>query len=107
MSGKQTAEKNLQKLLQQAYRAGVSGTVPEVGPQALMRRIRHPSARPEETSADAFLDRLFWRLAPAAGALIAILAMVMLNLDFIPDTDVWSLLSYESEAAAMAQILLL
>ena len=31
------------------------------------------------------LDRIFWRLVPVAGALIVILALVAVNLDFLPD----------------------
>jgi hypothetical protein len=107
MEPKDASEDRLQQLLQQAYRAGASAPAPVVASPALMRRLRQQAASKEERAPFGALDRLFWRLAPAAGALIAILAMVAVNLDFFPDAAVWSLLSYESEASAMVQILLL
>lgn len=107
MGRKHASEDRLKQILKQAYRAGEMDAVHGVDTQTLMGRIRHLAASREETSPGLALDRLFWRLAPAAGALIAILAMVAINLDFIPDAEVWSMLHYENEAAAMMQILLL
>jgi hypothetical protein len=71
-----------------------------------MRRIRELAEPPAVASPGMLLDRLFWRLAPAAGALIAVLALAAFNLDLVPQDSVWSLWSYESEATAIAQIML-
>lgn len=106
MGRKDMSAVNLHKVLKQAYRQKAAEGAPAVDAQALMRRIRHLAASEPAASPAALLDRLFWRLVPAAGALIAILAMVAVNLDFFPDAA-WSMLSYENEAAAMVQILLL
>lgn len=105
MGRKHTSAENLHRVLQQAYRQKTAEGDP-ADAQALMRRIHHLAAAEPASSPVALLDRLFWQLVPAAGALIAILAMVAVNLDFLPDAA-WSMLSYENEAAAMVQILLL
>ncbi len=104
MGRKPTAEEKLHKVLRQAYRQRATAAEPEADPQALMRRVRHLAAS-EGATPGVFLDRLFWRLAPVAGALIAVLALVAVNLDFAPDAA-WSMLSYENEAADMVQMLL-
>jgi hypothetical protein len=105
MEAKGASEDRLQQLLKQAYEAGEAEPTPAVASAALMRRIRRLAASKGSHSPLVALDRIFWRLVPAAGALIVILALVAVNLDFLPDAAVWSLLSYESEAAAMVQIL--
>ena len=105
MGPKPTSEVKLRQVLKQAYRQRAAEPAPAADPQALMRRVRHLAAS-EAASPGVFLDRLFWRLAPVAGALIAVLAVVAVNLDFAPDAA-WSMLSYENEAADMVQTLLL
>ncbi len=106
MGPKPTSEAKLHQVLKQAYRQRTAAPAPAAAEsQALMRRVRHLAAS-EAASPVVFLDRLFWRLAPVAGALIAVLAVVAVNLDFAPDAA-WSMLSYENEAADMVQILLL
>lgn len=107
MERKHASENHLRQILKQAYRTRETNAVPDVDPRALMGRIRRLAASREEASLGALLDRLFWWLAPATGAMIAILAMVVVNFDFIPDADAWSMLCYENEAAAMMQTLLL
>jgi hypothetical protein len=107
MGRRHASEEQLKQILMQAYRARKMDAVPEVDPRALMGRIRRLTASREENSLGALLDRLFWRYAPVTGAMIAILAVVALNLDFIPDADVWSILYYENEATAVMQTLFL
>ena len=106
MGRKHTSADKLQQILKQAYRQRAAEADPAADPQALMRRIRHLAASDAAASPGVLLDRLFWRLVPAAGALIALLTLVAVNLDFAPDAA-WSMLSYENEAADMVQIVLL
>ncbi len=106
MGRKHASAEKLRKILKGTYRQRALGADPEVDPHRLMRRIRHLAASETAASPGVYLDRLFWRLVPTAGALIAILAMVAVNLDFAPDAA-WSMLSYENEAADMVQNLLL
>ncbi len=102
---KPSSADNLQKMLQAAYRHRADASDGAVDSQALMRRIRHLAAAEDAPSPGEVLDRLFWRLVPATGALIAILALVAVNLDYLPDAT-WSMLSYETEATEIAQLLL-
>ena len=104
MGLKPSPEEKLHKVLKQAYRQRAAEPAPAADHRALMRRVRHLAAS-EAASPGVFLDRLFWRLVPVAGALIAVLAVVAVNLDYAPDAA-WSMLSYEIEAADMVQMLL-
>jgi hypothetical protein len=106
MSPTHPSADNLQKILKQAYRQKADAAHPPVDSHALMRRIRQLGDTETAASPGAFLDRFFWRLIPAAGALIVVLALVAANLDFAPDLA-WSLFSYENEAVDMVQNLLL
>jgi hypothetical protein len=100
-------EKKLQLILQQAYRSHPTFEEDQIDPRAIMRRIHSLPKNERETGAGETLDRLFWRLTPMAGALIAILAVVILNLDFIPDAEAWSTLTYEKDAADIIQLFML
>ncbi|MDJ0721794.1 MAG: hypothetical protein QNJ04_09195 [Desulfobacterales bacterium] len=106
MIPKHPSANKLHKILKQAYLQRADAAHPPVDSNALMRRIRQLGDTGTAASPGAFLDRFFWRLVPAAGALIVVLALVAAGLDFAPD-QAWSLLSYENEAADMVQNLLL
>lgn len=100
------SEDRLRAILQQAYHARGADAVSEAESRELMRRIRGLAEPKSAASPGMVLDRLFWRLAPAAGALIAVMIAVAFNLDLVPEATVWTLWSYESEASEIAQIML-
>lgn len=106
MGPRHESEDRLQAILQEAYHARGTDEIAEVEPQALMRRIRRAAEPKPAALPGMVLERLFWRLAPAAGALIVILAMVAVTYDFSPDPTLWSLWTYETEATEIAQTML-
>ncbi len=106
MIPKHRSADKLHQILKQAYRERAGKEHPPADSQALMRRVRRLGVAEASAAPGAFLERFFWRLVPAAGALIVVLALVAVNLDFAPDAA-WSLLSYEDEAVDMVHILML
>ena len=107
MDRRHDAENRLKQILKQAYRAREMDPVSDVDVRALMGRLRRLAASRADTLSAAGMDRLFWRLVPAAAALIAILVIVAGNLYVVPDAEVWSMLHYETETVATMQTLLL
>lgn len=107
MDRRHDAEDRLRHILQQAFRAREMDPVSDVDARVLMGRLRQLAASRAGTLPAAGMDRLFWRLVPAAAALIAILVIVAGNLYLVPDAEVWSMLHYETETVATMQTLLL
>ena len=69
-----------------------------------MDRIHLLATKDRELSLGELLERFFWHLAPASGALIVILGVVLLNFDFVADAEVWPLLAFESETYSLMQM---
>lgn len=107
MKDRRHGEENLQRLLRAAYHSRAEGPAAGGDGAALMRRIAGPPQAAPSFFQDAALERLFWRLAPAAGVLIAVMIVLVANLEVMPDAEIWPLLSFDNAAAAVMQSLFL
>jgi len=107
MKDQRHIEENLQRLLREAYRARSEDPTSPGDGAALMRRIAGlpQASRPALMPVD--LERLFWRLAPTAGVLIAVMLLLVISLGVTPASEIWPLLSYDAAAAAFMQSIIL
>jgi protein tyrosine/serine phosphatase len=68
-----------------------------------MRRIRYLAASEAPVSTAWLWEPFFWRWFTAGGVATAVMALVLLNFQFVPDADLWSFLIYENETMNMMQ----
>ena len=84
-------------VLRRAYRDKETPEVHEPWRADTMRRIRQlPSLNKAAISLFAF-ERIVWRMAPVAAALIIVISLALMNLDMYPDHGVFDLMTYQSE----------
>jgi len=98
---------DLQRLLRAAYRARAADPPAPGDSAALMRRIAGQPCATRAASLQVDLERLFWRLAPTAGVLIAVMLALVFTLGVTPASEIWPLWSYDAAAAAFMQNLFL
>ncbi len=65
--------------------------------QQAMRRIRHLAATEGPVYTAWLWEPFFWRWFTAGGVATAVMALLLLNFQFVPDADLWSFLIYENE----------
>lgn len=83
-------------VLHGAYRDKKPPRVREPWRADTMRRIRQ--LPPLNKAGSLFLfERIVWRLAPVAAALIIVISMALVNLDTDPGRGVFDLMTYQSE----------
>jgi len=68
-----------------------------------MRRIRHLAASEDPLSTTWLWEPYFWRWFTAGGVATAVMALLLLNFQFVPDADLWSFLIYENEIVNIMQ----
>jgi len=68
-----------------------------------LRRVRHLAASGRPLSAAGLWEPFFWRWFAAGGLATAVMAVLLLNFQFIPDADLWSFLIYENEIINIMQ----
>jgi hypothetical protein len=68
-----------------------------------MRRIRHLAATEGPASTAWLWEPYFWRWFTAGGVATAVMAVMLLNFQFVPDADLWSFLIYENEIVNIMQ----
>jgi hypothetical protein len=100
-------EANLQHLLRAAYRARTAASPAPGDGAALMRRIAGLPRAGRAAFLQVDLERLFWRLAPTAGVLIVVMAVLVFTLGVTPASEIWPLWNYNAAAAAFMQNLIL
>ena len=83
-------------VLRRAYRDKKPPQVQEPWRTDTMRRIRHLTSL-NKTVGLFFFERIVWRLAPVATALIIAISMALINLDPEPGRGVFDLMTYQSE----------
>lgn len=97
---------SLRSLLQETHYARENLPGDALWAQETMRRIRHLAASGRTRSAVDFLEPYFWRWFTAGGVASAVMVLLLLNFQFVPDADLWSFLIYENETLNMFQALL-
>jgi len=102
MKSKFDRSEMLCELLRTAHREREQGAMEGPWQQRTLHRIRHLAAAGRPTAA-GLLEAYFWRWFSAGGVAIAVLTVVLLNFEFIPDADLWSFLLYENETLTMLQ----
>jgi hypothetical protein len=86
----------LLSVLRRAYRDKKAPHVEEPWRADTMRRIRQlPSLNTAAGSLFTF-ERIAWRMAPVAAALIIVISMALINSDMYPDQGVFDLMTYQS-----------
>lgn len=93
----------LRDILSQAYREKEHLAVGEQWQFGVMRRIRHLAPLKAQPDYLMFLGQFVWRLTPAACLLILVLTGVLLQLDFIPEYEMFSELMNGTETLTLAQ----
>jgi|GEM_PF-2139060 len=96
----------LRRLLQETHHARENLTGDNLWARQTMRRIHHLAVSGRTSSAVDFLEPYFWRWFTAGGVATAVMALLLLNFQFVPDADLWSFLIYENETMNMLQALL-
>jgi hypothetical protein len=105
MKTKVKRSEKLRDLLRVAHHAREDGVVDPQWGERTMRRIRHLAAAGRSAAADRW-DALFWRWFAAGGLATAVMVVVLLNFQFVPDVDIWSFLLYENDSMTMLQAFL-
>lgn len=95
----------LKNLLRTAYREKERLGVGDRWPEQAMRRIRNLAAEETPPSFAQAFGNLIWRLAPAAGAFIIILSVVLINSDTPSTYDLYQLLTYEFESSSFSELI--
>jgi hypothetical protein len=105
MKTKVDRSEKLRALLRAAHHAREDLAIDAQWGEQTMRRIRYLAAGRSTTAAGPG-DALFWRWFAVGGVATAVMAVVVLNFQFIPDVDLWSFLLYENETMTMLQAFL-
>jgi len=104
MKTKADRSERLRDLLRATHRARENPVIDARWGVQTMRRIRQQAAAERPTA--GFEETFFWRWFAAGGVAAAVLMVVVLNFQFIPDADLWSILLYENETLSMMQAFL-
>ena len=105
MKAKVDRKEKLRALLRGAHQRPEDFAVDTRWRERAMARIRRLAAGGTSTAA-ALGDALFWRWFAVGGVATAVMAVVLLHFQFIPDVDLWSFLLYENETMTMLQAFL-
>lgn len=105
---KTTSERSerLRGLLRGAHHERENLAIDDQWRQQTLRRIRHLAASERPLSTPGLWEPFFWRWFAAGGVVTAVMAILLLNFQFIPDGDLWSFLVYENETMNMMQAFL-
>ena len=103
MKTKSTRSEKLRDLLRGAHHERENLVIEGQWTQQAMRRIRHLAASKSPVSTAWLWEPFFWRWFAAGGVATAVMALLLLNFQFIPDGDLWSFLIYENEIINMMQ----
>lgn len=106
MKTKPDRSEKLRHLLRAAHHARENTAVDEQWARQALRRIRHLAASESPSVSVNPWDSFSWRWFAAGGMATAIMALMLLNYQFVPDADLWSFLVYEDETMSMIQALL-
>ena len=106
MKIKSTRSEKLRDLLRGVHHARENLVVEGQWAQQTLRRIRHLAATGHSTSTIWYWEPFFWRWFAAGGVATVVMALLLLNFQFIPDADLWSFLTYENEIVNMMQVYL-
>jgi hypothetical protein len=106
MTSKIDQEEKLRRLLRAAHRARDNRSIDDQWTQQTMRRIRQLAASDRRGAVVDFWELYFWRWFTAGGVATVVLALLLINFQFVPDADLWSYLVYENETMNMLQALL-
>jgi len=71
-----------------------------------LRRVRHLAAAERSLSTVGLWEPFFWHWFAAGGVATAVMALLLINFQFVPDADLWSFLLYENETMNMLQAFL-
>jgi hypothetical protein len=69
-----------------------------------MRRIRDLGPIQSGQSFLVFFERFVWRLTPATCALLVVFAILLYNLDFTPEYELFTSLIYDTEEVSLTQL---
>ena len=86
----------LLSVLLRAHREKEAPQVQESWRDDTMRRIRQLPSLNMATSLLSF-ERIVWRMAPVAAALIITISVALINLDMYPERGLFDLMTYQSE----------
>lgn len=105
---KSTSEQSerLRSLLRETHYARESRPDNPLWARQTLQRIRELAASGRTRSAYDFWEPYFWRWFTAGGVATAVMTLLLLNFQFVPDADLWSFLVYENETMNMFQALL-
>jgi hypothetical protein len=106
MKTKSTRSERLQDLLRGAHHERENLVIEGQWAQQTLRRIRHLAATEHAASTVWFWEPFFWRWFAAGGVATAVMMLLLLNFQFVPDADIWSFLLYENETMNMMQAFL-
>ena len=106
MTSRINQKEKLRKLLRAAHHARKNRPGDEQWTQQTMRRIRQLAAGDRTGATVDYWELYFWRWFTAGGVATAVMALLLLNFQFVPDADLWSYLVYENETMNMLQALL-
>jgi len=96
----------LRNLLRGAHHARENLAVDDQWTRQTLRRIRHLATSERPLSTAGLWEPLFWRWFAAGGVATAVMALLLVNFQFVPDADLWSFLLYENETMNMMQAFL-
>lgn len=71
----------------------------------VMRRIRRLGPLKSGSNFLMLFERFVWHLAPVAMTITLFFAIVLMNFDLIPDSEIFQLLYHESDDFSMIQFL--
>lgn len=106
MKSKVDRTEKLRHLLRAAHHGREDLVIDPQWEAQTMCRIRHQAEAGRSMAQAGLGDALFWRWFAVGGAATAVMTVVLLNFQFVPDVDLWSFLLYENETMTMLQAFL-
>ena len=103
MKTKLSRSEKLRHLLRVAHHAREHPVSDGQWTRQAMCRIRHLAASEDPLSRAWLWEPYFWRWFTAGGVATAVMALLLLNFQFVPDADLWSFLIYENEIVNIMQ----
>ena len=103
MKPSSTQPERLRRLLRAVHHQREEVTVDDQWTQQTLDRIRRLADDHRPSTAPSYWETYFWRWFAAGGMATAILALMIVNFQWIPDGELWSFLFYENETLSMMQ----
>ena len=93
----------LRELLRRVHHTRENLAIDDQWTHQTLRRVRNLAASKDPVSTAWLWEPFFWRWFTAGGVATAVMALLLLNFQFIPDADLWSFLIYENEIINIMQ----